>query len=48
MIFKLTVINFLTLVQSARGQDISVASMFDLQQIPQKKNQGGKEKINPK
>lgn len=32
VIFKSTVINFLTLVQSARSQDTSRASMLDFQQ----------------
>lgn len=47
VIFKSTVINFLTLVRSARSQNTCRASMLDFQQIP-RKNQGRNEKINPK
>lgn len=46
VIFKSTVINFLTLVLTAWSQDISRASTRDFQQIPQK-NRGRNEKINP-
>lgn len=46
VIFKSTVINFLTLVPTAWSQDTSRASTLDFQQIPQK-NRGRNEKINP-